>query len=71
LGGFKPSELFRELSDQVTPWDPNRQLKFLLGVGLLNNQNNTPKMCMCIFNRNLVMNAALVSAFGGHKFSVC
>ena len=30
LGGFKPSDLFGELSDQVTPWDPNRQLKFLL-----------------------------------------
>jgi len=29
LGGCKPTELFRELSDQVTPWNPNWELKFL------------------------------------------
>ena len=37
---------------------------------MLNKQSNAPKMRMCIFNGYLVMSSKLVSAFGGHKFSI-
>ena len=38
---------------------------------MLNKHNNAPQMRMCIFNAYLVMNATLLSAFGGHKFGGC